>query len=406
MESTDQKTHYQTLGVEKLASDSEIRKAYYRLAKQIHPDRQDNDKDRAAATPKFQALGNAYQVLSDPNQRRMYDFQLQAASLASRSHQTKNNSNGSSSTQESQNSAPRSPYPEDFGRGHEKPRASGGTSTNYQWYWNSKGWHEGVPPRDRYSSQSQSSTNGHQKAWSAKPGANHQWYWNSTGWHEGVPPRDQYSSQSQSSTDGQPKASSAHPGASYKAYGGYHGPYSKSAPPPPKPQRPSNSRSSTHEQPKPSSSSHRSASSFAGARRSSSSGQRGRSSEEPPRSSSHGQRVVWGLRQDGLPCKRCIKQGCYCYQHQDPANYQRKKQWRGSAPKHPQHGFSSSSPSGRPQQTIYGVRKDGEPCKRCQKQCGFCYQHQDQKTTTTGNKQRTNTSNTHRRRHHDHHRNY
>ncbi|OSX72035.1 hypothetical protein BU14_0478s0003 [Porphyra umbilicalis] len=61
---------YEVLGVAPDASPAAIRRAYYLAAKQVHPDRNPNDP---AATAKFQALAEAYQILSDPDARSRYD---------------------------------------------------------------------------------------------------------------------------------------------------------------------------------------------------------------------------------------------------------------------------------------------------------------------------------------------
>jgi molecular chaperone DnaJ len=61
---------YEVLGCDRQASASELKKAYYRLAKQYHPDHNPNDK---AAEDKFKEASNAYQVLSDEEQRARYD---------------------------------------------------------------------------------------------------------------------------------------------------------------------------------------------------------------------------------------------------------------------------------------------------------------------------------------------
>src|SRR4249920_882536 len=61
---------YEVLGVEKSASPGELKKAYYRLAKQYHPDHNPDDKE---AEDKFKEASNAYQVLSDDEQRARYD---------------------------------------------------------------------------------------------------------------------------------------------------------------------------------------------------------------------------------------------------------------------------------------------------------------------------------------------
>ena len=64
------KDFYALLGVPKDADETTIKKAYRKLAKQYHPDRNEGD---AAAEQKFKDIGEAHAVLSDPEQRREYD---------------------------------------------------------------------------------------------------------------------------------------------------------------------------------------------------------------------------------------------------------------------------------------------------------------------------------------------
>jgi molecular chaperone DnaJ len=61
---------YKTLGVSKKASEEEIKKAYRKLARQYHPDR---NPDEPAAEEKFKEVQGAYDVLSDAEKRRAYD---------------------------------------------------------------------------------------------------------------------------------------------------------------------------------------------------------------------------------------------------------------------------------------------------------------------------------------------
>src|SRR5438128_2566967 len=61
---------YEVLGVDRQANASDLKKAYYKLAKQYHPDHNPNDK---AAEEKFKEASAAYQVLSDDDQRARYD---------------------------------------------------------------------------------------------------------------------------------------------------------------------------------------------------------------------------------------------------------------------------------------------------------------------------------------------
>ena len=62
--------YYETLGVERNASDADIKKAYRRLAQRWHPD---INQDPAAAS-RFKEINEAYQVLSDPERRQRYDM--------------------------------------------------------------------------------------------------------------------------------------------------------------------------------------------------------------------------------------------------------------------------------------------------------------------------------------------
>ncbi len=69
-------SYYQTLDVEPTASQAEIKKAYRRMAKQFHPD----VNQEAANHDKITRINQAYEVLGDPQSRRSYDYQLQYTS--------------------------------------------------------------------------------------------------------------------------------------------------------------------------------------------------------------------------------------------------------------------------------------------------------------------------------------
>ena len=62
--------YYEVLGVPKTASKSELKKAFYKLAKKYHPDANPDDKEAEA---KFKEANEAYQVLSDDDKRAQYD---------------------------------------------------------------------------------------------------------------------------------------------------------------------------------------------------------------------------------------------------------------------------------------------------------------------------------------------
>ena len=64
------KDYYKILGVDKNASQDEIKSAFRKLAKKYHPDL---NKDNPEAANKFKEVGEAYSVLSDESKRRLYD---------------------------------------------------------------------------------------------------------------------------------------------------------------------------------------------------------------------------------------------------------------------------------------------------------------------------------------------
>jgi molecular chaperone DnaJ len=67
---SQKRDYYEVLGVSKNANESEIKKAYRKLALQYHPDKNPDDK---SAEDKFKEAAEAYEVLSDSNKRSRYD---------------------------------------------------------------------------------------------------------------------------------------------------------------------------------------------------------------------------------------------------------------------------------------------------------------------------------------------
>lgn len=66
------KDYYKILGIDKNASEEDIKKAYRKLAREHHPDVV-SEKDKEAAERRFKEINEAYRVLSDPEKRKMYD---------------------------------------------------------------------------------------------------------------------------------------------------------------------------------------------------------------------------------------------------------------------------------------------------------------------------------------------
>src|SRR6202795_786596 len=65
-----QNDYYKTLGVDRNAGADELRKAYRRLARKHHPDLNPGDK---ASEDRFKQVQEAYDILSDPKKKQMYD---------------------------------------------------------------------------------------------------------------------------------------------------------------------------------------------------------------------------------------------------------------------------------------------------------------------------------------------
>ena len=70
MASSQLKDHYQTLGAARAANDKELKSAFRTLARQYHPDA---NQDDPGAEERFKEINEAYEVLSDPKSRKLYD---------------------------------------------------------------------------------------------------------------------------------------------------------------------------------------------------------------------------------------------------------------------------------------------------------------------------------------------
>ncbi|XP_014663834.1 PREDICTED: dnaJ homolog subfamily C member 25 homolog [Priapulus caudatus] len=79
-----QENCYDVIGVTRDATKQEITKAYRQLAKKLHPDMHKSAADKEIYGEKFQALGNAYEILKDEEQRKDYDYMLDNPELVYR----------------------------------------------------------------------------------------------------------------------------------------------------------------------------------------------------------------------------------------------------------------------------------------------------------------------------------
>ncbi|EGG15178.1 hypothetical protein DFA_10004 [Cavenderia fasciculata] len=69
IEDNDERSFYEILGVNEKASEGDLKRAYYRLAKEVHPDKNNSQE----AKDQFQKLGRIYNILKDPQTRSFYD---------------------------------------------------------------------------------------------------------------------------------------------------------------------------------------------------------------------------------------------------------------------------------------------------------------------------------------------
>ena len=70
MRTMAKRDYYEVLGIERGAGVDDIKKAYRKLAVKFHPDKNPGEK---TAEEKFKEIGEAYEVLSDPQKRAAYD---------------------------------------------------------------------------------------------------------------------------------------------------------------------------------------------------------------------------------------------------------------------------------------------------------------------------------------------
>src|SRR6478736_1122951 len=74
MAPVSKRDYYETLGVERTASEDELKKAYRKMARQHHPDLQTGEAQKKTSEEKFKEVNEAYETLSDQDKRKRYDM--------------------------------------------------------------------------------------------------------------------------------------------------------------------------------------------------------------------------------------------------------------------------------------------------------------------------------------------
>ena len=74
MPSVEKRDYYEVLGIDRNASDDEIKKAFRKLAREHHPDLHNDPQKKKKAEDKFKEANEAYEVLSNADQRKKYDM--------------------------------------------------------------------------------------------------------------------------------------------------------------------------------------------------------------------------------------------------------------------------------------------------------------------------------------------
>ena len=306
----DGENFYSLFGISKDASGNEIRKAYLNLIRKIHPDKQ-NGSNQEEAHEKAAQLNNAYEILKDAKKRAAYDAYILRQQTNCKNSTNSSNAQNGPRTRSSTKSAREK---EEANRNSRKPHANEDSYSKKQSSTRTPG------------DGSQKKHNSSERPQSSSTKSNFYTSGNANSAHQG-----RYSSSSKHSTSG----SSAN-----SKYG------SNNVPPPRQ-------------------------SSYSSQYQSNTSNDSGHYSQ--PRNGGSSRSKIYGVCKNGLPCKRCMKQGGFCYQHVD----QKHSSGRQSGKSTPNYNYSSNSSNsgGYKKQNIGICKSTGQPCKRCLKQGTFCFQH-------------------------------
>ena len=320
---------YDILGIRQDATSRQISLAYRKQARKHHPDKQKTEGARKAAHDAFTILNNANEVLSDPEQRKEYDCirKNQPGSSSTRSEGTSNHSTSKPSNKSSSRpySSENWSYCNEWRRSHRSSR----------------------PHTSRTASESSRRTRPSEENFSG----NSQHRQSKDGFSS-----SSYCSGRRGSTDNKRESSSHHQQPhNQRVFGTCQDgrPCSRCI------KQGKYCYQHVHQNPK---------------HEGNCSGSTGKRTKSKPRSNFRGSEKehVFGINQNGIACKRCLNKGDYCYQHEKQRGTGGGQTFGGGQGQQGQKKQNRPTPGGC---KTFGVNQNGEWCKRCIKQGKFCYQH-------------------------------
>jgi len=325
---------YHILGVSSQATDAEIRKSYLKKVRWMHPDKQPLTANEKEVHEAFTKLQNAYEILRD--QRAAYD-----------AAKKRYGSNAGGSTHKSSN--PSSSVPPQSKPSAGQPKHG---SYNYSSQTHSSGakqqQHRRKKSNSHHSSSYQRSTSNEKERQQSSSNCRHSQ--NST--FSGKQNSQYHSNFSSNDTyprTGSYQRSSQTPKSDYNSHS----------------KEETSSYNSSHNQ----------------RNKTRNEGHKAKSSNNNSRKA-----TTFGVTNNGEPCKRCLQQGGYCWQHEWQSNKQ------NTNPK--KKNSRSSATDGGKTTRIWGVTSAGIPCQRCQNEGRYCWQHewQDSHSSTKREKRTTKPS--------------
>ena len=354
---------YDILGVRPDCTLRQIRVAYKKLALAQHPDRFKTAEEKKQAHENFARINNAHQILADPEARALYDAMRNMKSQVPGNEQSsKPTSNDRSSGAPPSYSSGASAHRERSSSNHHSSRSSSGFSgedqqnrRNEKPRNNSSQYHQKTGYQYRHSSAS----------WGRPEARGDHEYRNSSS-----TPKSPHS-RSRSKASAEDRQDHNHQDQRQKVYGTCQD------------GRPclrcisQNKFCYQHRSQDPNQAHDGHNSTFPEGERARNTNN-GHNYQNSSSSSYNNDNRIFGINKNGKPCKRCNKMGTFCYQHESQ-RYNGDTFNKGSGPSmRPPPGPSAGCGSGSGSGPFFGVNQNGQYCKRCIKQCSFCYQHKYQ----------------------------